>query len=206
MLKLSKAISIAFLVMAFPFFSAYLVRQGFASLELLVFAALTIWRGLKTELPILRIGSLLLGVLLLLGAFFSGAYFIWLVPSFAYLWLTALFGHTLWMPPSLCERLVRLLYPVFLPGIAEYLRQLTWIWTLFFAVNVVICALLPAIAGQTAWAIYTGGLVYVLMAMLAIGEWFYRHRRFPDMEIPPAKETLKYFVKHGHEAFKGIGL
>ena len=206
MLKLSKAIGIAFLVIGFPFFSAYLVSQGFASLELLVFAALTIWRGLNTELPIFRIGSLLLGVLLLFGAFFAGAYFIWLVPSFAYLWLTALFGHTLWTPPSLCERLVRLLYPVFLPGIAEYLRKLTWIWTLFFAVNVVICAVLPAIAGQNAWAIYTGGLVYVLMAMLAIGEWFYRHRRFPDMDIPPVKETLKYFVKHGHEVFKGIGL
>ena len=206
MLKLSKAIGIAFLVIGFPFFSAYLVSQGFASLELLAFAALTIWRSLKTELPILRIGSLLLGVLLLVGAFFAGAYFIWLVPSFAYLWLTALFGHTLWTPPSLCERLVRLLYPDFLPGIAEYLRKLTWIWTLFFAVNVVICAVLPAIAGQNAWAIYTGGLVYVLMAMLAIGEWFYRHRRFPDMDIPPVKETLEYFVKHGHEAFKGIGL
>ena len=47
MLKLSKAIGIAFLVIAFPFFSAYLVGLGFASLELLVFAALTLWRGLK---------------------------------------------------------------------------------------------------------------------------------------------------------------
>ena len=204
MVKLSKAIGIVFLVIAFPFFSAFLVSQGFASLELLVFATLTIWRGLKTEMPVLRIGSLLLGVLLLVGAFFANVYFIWLVPSFAYLWLTVLFGHTLWMPPSLCERLVRLLYPNFLPGIVEYLREVTWTWTLFFAVNVLICALLPAIAGQNAWAIYTGGLVYVLMALLAIGEWFYRHRRFPDMDIPPAKETLKYLVKHGHEAFKGI--
>ena len=169
-----------------------------------MFAALTIWRGLKTKMTVLRIGSLLLGVLLLVGAFFANAYFIWLVPSFAYLWLTVLFGHTLWIPPSLCERLVRLQYPNFIPGIAEYLREVTWAWTLFFAVNVLVCALLPAIAGQKAWAIYTGGLVYVLMGLLAIGEWFYRHRRFPDMDIPPAKETLKFLGKHGHEAFKGI--
>ncbi len=204
MFKVGKAIGIALFVVGFPFLSTYLVGQGFANLELLAFAALTLWRGLKAGTPLVRIGSLLLTCLLLAGAFFANAYFIWLVPSLAYLWLTALFGHTLWMPPSLCERLVRLLYPDFLPGVSEYLRELTWVWTLFFAVNVVLCAALPAIAGLTVWAIYTGGLVYVLMALLAVGEWFYRHRRFPDMAIPPAGDTLKYLVQHGHEAFKGI--
>jgi uncharacterized membrane protein len=204
MLKLSQTISIVLFVMLFPFLSAYLVELGFASLELLGFAALTVWRGLKTPNPWLRFGSLVLAALLLAAAFFANAYFIWLVPSFAYLWLTALFGHTLWSPPSLCERLVRLLYPDFLPGVAEYLREVTWAWTLFFAVNIVICAALPAVAGQTAWAVYTGGVVYLLMVLLAIGEWFYRHRRFPDMPIPPAKETLKYLVQHGHEAFKDV--
>ena len=204
MLKIGKTIGVVLLVMLFPFLSTYLVELGFASLELLAFAALTLWRGLKTSTPWLRIGSLLLAALLAIAAFFANAYFIWLVPAFAYLGLAALFGHTLWSPPSLCERLVRLLYPEFLPGVAEYLRGLTWAWTLFFAVNVLICAVLPALAGQQVWAIYTGGLVYLLMALLAIGEWFYRHRRFPDMPIPPAKETLKYLLQNGHEAFKDV--
>ena len=63
-----------------------------------MFAALTFWRGIKSKKPVLRLGSLLLAALLLAGAFFANAYFIWLVPSFAYLWLTALFGHTLGRP------------------------------------------------------------------------------------------------------------
>jgi uncharacterized membrane protein len=115
-----------------------------------------------------------------------------------------LFGYTLVKPPSLCERLVRLIYPDFLPGVGEYLFELTLVWTLFFAVNVIVCALLPVVFGQTVWAVYTGIVVYLLMGLLAVAEWFYRHRRFPDMAIPPANETLKYLSQHGHEAFKSI--
>ncbi|MDD1621225.1 MAG: hypothetical protein LUQ11_07070 [Methylococcaceae bacterium] len=201
---LVKAIGITLLLIAYPFLSAYLAKRGFASLELVVFAALTLWRGFQFKKWALRLGSLLLTALLLAGAYYANAYFIWLVPSFAYLWLTVLFGHTLWSPPSLCERLVRLQYPDFQPGIAEYLREVTWAWTLFFAVNVVVCAVLPAMAGQQAWAVYTGLVVYLLMGLLGVGEWFYRHKRFPDMEIPPAMETFKFMAMNGHKVFKGI--
>lgn len=141
--------------------------------------------------------------MLLAGAYFATTYFVWLVPSFAYLWLTFLFGHTLWSPPSFIERLVRLQFPELVPGIAEYCRNLTWVWTLFFAVNIAICAALPAIMGQTAWALYTGVVVYLLMGLLGTGEWFYRHRRFPNLEIPPALETFKCIAMNGHRVFKG---
>jgi len=198
-----KAISIAFVLIAYPFLSSYLAGLGFANLELLVFSALTLWRGLKSQMMALRLGSFLLAALLLTGAYFANAYFIWLVPSIAYMWLTVLFGHTLWQPPSLCERLVRLQYPEFMPGIAEYLRELTWVWTLFFAINVPFCALLPVLAGQKVWAIYTGALVYVLMGLLGVGEWFYRHRRFPNLEIPAIMETFMFMAKHGHKVFTG---
>lgn len=198
-----KAVSIALLLISYPFLSSYLAGLGFANLELLVFAALTLWRGLKSQMIALRLGSVLFAGLLLTGAYFANTYFIWLVPSFAYMWLTVLFGHTLWTPPSLCERLVRLQYPDFMPGIAEYLREVTWVWTLFFAINVAVCALLPALAGQKLWAVYTGMLVYVLMGLLGVGEWIYRRRRFPDMEIPPIMETFAFMAKHGHKVFTG---
>lgn len=198
-----KPIVIACLFIAYPFLSAYLAGLGFASFELLVFAALTVWRGFASTLLTMRLGSLLLAAVLLAGAYYGNAYFIWLLPSFAYLWLTALFGHTLWSPPSFCERLVRLQFPEFMPGIAEYCRELTWVWTLFFAVNMVVCAVLPAIAGQNVWALYTGVVVYGLMALLGTGEWFYRRRRFPDLEIPPALETFRCIALNGHKVFKG---
>ena len=202
MVSAIKPVAIACLFLSYPFLSAYLAKQGFASLELLVFAGITFWRGLQLKKILFRLATLLLVVLLLVAAYFSNAYFIWLVPSFVYMGLTVLFGQTLWSPPSLCERLVRLLYPEFIPGIAEYLQQVTWVWTVFFAINVPVCALLPLLAGQQAWAMYTGVLVYLLMGLLMMGEWLYRHKRFPDLEIPPIMETAKFFAMNGHKAFK----
>lgn len=196
-----KAIIVAGFFIGYPFLSAYLTNRGFASLELLVFAGLTVWRGLRSG-GWLRLASWLLALVLLLGAYFANVYFVWLVPAFVYLWLTGLFGHTLWAGPPLLERLVRLQYPDFQPGIAEYLRQLTWLWTLFFASNVVICALLPVLAGQALWAVYTGVIVYLLMGLLGTGEWFYRHRRFPDLDIPPALETFKAMAHNSHKLFE----
>ncbi|MCQ8117836.1 hypothetical protein [Methylomonas rosea] len=198
-----KPLLIAGIVVAYPFLSAYLTGLGFASLELIVFAALTLWRGITAAGLVARLASFALAGVLLAGAYFATTYFVWLVPSFAYLWLTFLFGHTLWSPPSFIERLVRLQFPELVPGIADYCRNLTWVWTLFFAVNIVICAVLPLFAGQTAWALYTGILVYLLMGLLGTGEWFYRHRRFPDLEIPPALETFKVIAMNGHKVFKG---
>lgn len=199
-----KGIAIGSFFIGYPFLSAYLTNLGFASLELIVFAGLTVWRAFHFDRLAMRLVSLAFAALLLLGAYLANAYFVWLVPSFAYLSLAVLFGHTLWSPPSLLERLVRLQFPEFKPGIAEYLYRLTGVWTLFFLINVVICALLPVLAGQQVWAIYTGVIVYGLMGVLGIGEWFYRHYRFPDLAIPPAAETFKFMLANGHKVFKGM--
>ncbi len=203
MAKAFKATCVTLLFLAYPFLSAYLAAHGFAGVTLFVFSGLMLWRGIRATQAAWRLGAFALAALLLVGAYFANAYVIWLIPSLIYLGLTVLFGHTLLAPPSLCERLVRLLFPEFKPGISEYLYQVTWAWTLFFFANVFICALLPLWLGPEAWTLYTGILVYVLMSMLVIGEWLYRHWRFPDLEIPPVMETVKFFAMNGHKAFKG---
>lgn len=171
---------------------------------LLLFAALNLWRALQASHPAFRRVHGLLALALLAGAYFAEAFAVRLVPAFVHLSLAALFAHTLLHPPSLCERLVRLQFPEFKPGIAEYLRQLTGIWTAFFALNVVVCSLLPVFADERIWELYTGVVVYLLMALLAIGEFLYRPRRFPGLGIPPLLETLKVMVRQGHQVFKGF--
>jgi uncharacterized membrane protein len=111
------------------------------------------------------------------------------------------FGYTLRHPPSLVERIVRLEFPEFKPGIAEYLRQITWLWTGFFAANVGICSALAMLADDRAWSIYTGLVVYLLMGTLAVGEYLYRPRRFPELEIPRPLASLKVMVRNGHRIF-----
>ncbi len=200
----TQAAGIAGFAIVYPFLSPYVVSQGWGNLELLVFAALTARRGWTADKPGWRLGYFGLAALLLAGAFSAQAYMVWLLPSFVYLSLAVVFGHTLWQPPSLCERLVRLQYPEFQPGIAEYLRQLTWVWTAFFAVNVPLCALLPALAGGKVWAAYTGVGVYLLMGLLGVGEYLYRPRRFPGLGMPSPKETFQFMARHGHKVFKGV--
>jgi uncharacterized membrane protein len=189
----------------FPFFSAYLVSNGFTSLELLLFSAFNFFRAARSSALSARLFSALFAVAMLLGAWLASAYFVWLVPSFVYLWLAILFGHTLWKRPSLCERFVRVLYPDFLPGVREYLRGLTALWAIFFAVNVPFCAVLPVWFGPTIWAWYTGLGVYVLMLILLGGEWLYRRRRFPEMTVPPLRESLRYFRDHGYDVWRRMG-
>lgn len=205
MLEILKAVCTALLFIAYPFISAYFARLGFASLELVIFAILTLWRGVRASQRWLRWACYALALILFGGAYFSSVYLIWLLPSSVYLWLAALFGHTLLNPPPLAERLVRLQYPEFDDTIAAYLREITWVWTAFFAANVLICALLPLWLGQQAWAVYTGVLVYLLMGILGVGEFFYRKRRFPEMEVPPFMETFQIMAKQGPRLFRELG-
>ena len=156
-----KTVAIVVAAAAYPFLGPYLIRNGWGGLVLVLFAALTLWRGLKAAHADFRLGCILGAALLLVGAYFSEAYTVRLIPAFVYLSLAFLFGHTLWHPPSLCERLVRLQYPEFKPGMAEYLRQVTWVWAGFFAANVIICTLLPLLAQPWVDALHRSGGLWV---------------------------------------------
>ncbi len=171
---------------------------------LALFAALTLWRALRADKPPARLGYGLLAAFLLTGTVFAKAYAVRLIPVFVYVGLTSLFGYTLRHSPPLIERMVRLQFPEFKPGISEYLRQLTWVWTAFFAVNVVICTILAVGADERVWMFYTGVVVYLLMAALAIGEHFYRLRHFPGLEVPPLLDSIKVMARHGHKVFKEL--
>lgn len=191
-------------VAAYPFLDNALIHQGWGWLALLLFAALNVWRAVRAGKPAWRLAHGVLAAVLVLGAVVADALATRLIPAFVYLSLAVLFGHTLRYPPSLIERMVRLQFPEFKPGIAEYLRQLTWVWTGFFAVNVAICIGLALFAGERVWTIYTGLVVYLSMAVLAVGEYLYRPRKFPDLDIPPPMDSLKVMLRDGHKVFREL--
>jgi uncharacterized membrane protein len=191
-------------VAAYPFLDNALIHRGGSWLALLLFAALNVWRAVRAGKPLWRLAHGGLAAALVLGAVVADAMTTRLVPAFVHLWLAVLFGHTLRHPPTLIERMVRLQFPEFEPGIAEYLRQLTWVWTGFFAANVAICTGLALFAGEQLWTLYTGLVVYLLMALLAVGEYLYRPRRFPGLDIPPALDSLKVMLRDGHKVFREL--
>jgi uncharacterized membrane protein len=196
-----KVAAIVLAVTAYPFLSAFLVHHGWNRPVLMLFAALTVRRAWLAGKPAMRLAYGLLAAFLVAGAAAAEELAARLIPAFVHLSLALLFGYTLRHPPCLIERMVRLQFPEFKPGISEYLRQLNWLWTGFFAANVVICAALAGFADERTWMAYTGVAVYVLMGILAVGEYLYRPRRFPDLEIPSPMDSLKVMIRNGHKVF-----
>ncbi|QSA98864.1 hypothetical protein [Methylococcus sp. EFPC2] len=195
---------IILLALGYPFLSGWLMGQGYGRAVLLLFACLTLGRALRAGAPARRWihgGS---AILLALGAVYSEAFTARLIPALVYASLAWLFGHTLAHPPSLIERLVRLQFPEFQPGIADYLYRLTQIWTAFFAASAAVCVLLAAYADERLWTLYTGVIVYLLMGGLALGEMIYRPIRFPDLEIPHPVDSLKVMMRDGHKVFREL--
>lgn len=192
------------LVIAYPFLTAWLIHHGGSGPLLGLFALLSLWRGFRANGRATRLGYGLLGVGFGGAAFQAEEYAVRLIPAFVYLSLAWLFGRTLRHPPSLLERFVRLQFPDFKPGIAEYLCAWTWAWTALFAANAVICAALAVWGGERLWMLYTGLWVYLEMSLLAVAEMLYRPRRFPDLEIPPLRDSLRVMVRRGHEVFREV--
>lgn len=97
-------------------------------------------------------------------------------PVFVNASLLVLFAVTLKHPPSMAERLARLRDPALPPHAVEYTRKVTMAWCGFFIVNGSIAALTASVGSDRQWAVYNGGLAYVLMGVFAGVEYLVRLR------------------------------
>ncbi|WP_116367598.1 hypothetical protein [Parahaliea mediterranea] len=90
--------------------------------------------------------------------------------------LLLLFGASLQRGPSLIERIARLREPDLPPEAVRYTRRVTQIWCLFFLLNGA-AALYTALAcSLQTWALYNGGIAYLLMGLLFAGEFCLRQQ------------------------------
>jgi uncharacterized membrane protein len=86
------------------------------------------------------------------------------------------FLFTLVRPPSMAERIARITEPD-LPAFAiVYTRRVTIAWCCFFVVNGVLAALTAGFGSEKVWALYNGAIAYVLIGMMAAGEYLVRLR------------------------------
>lgn len=97
-------------------------------------------------------------------------------PVFVNASLLALFGVTLRRPPSMAERLARLKEPDLPPHAVAYTRKVTWAWCGFFLVNGAVAAAVTVLGDDRQWALYNGGLAYLLMGLFAGAEYLVRLR------------------------------
>lgn len=94
-----------------------------------------------------------------------------LYPVWVNLVMLAVFGFSLFRPPSVVERLARLQEPDLPPSGVRYTRQVTKVWCGFFVLNGAAAAYTAFFASDSTWALYNGLLAYVLMGCLMGIEW-----------------------------------
>lgn len=201
---MAKAALATLLFLAYPFLIYLGLKTGMGWAAPTFLAIIVIYRSTRHASARGRARTAGAACILAAGAFLAGALTTKLIPVAIHTFLAWFFGHTLRYGPSLVERLVRLQFPEFPPGVTEYCRQVTFAWTLFFVFNIATCLALALLASDFAWLIYNGIVVFVLMALMMIGEYLYRHRRFPNLEIPPPRDTLETIVKNGRRLWNGM--
>ena len=97
-------------------------------------------------------------------------------PALVNLGFLLLFGASLLSPPSFVERLARLRDPLLPAAAVAYTTRVTWAWTIFFALNGGVAAITALWASDQVWMLYNGFIAYLLIGLLAGGEWLLRRR------------------------------
>lgn len=87
-----------------------------------------------------------------------------------------LFGWSLYAPPTVIERMVRLRTPDLPPAAVTYINKVTAVWCAFFLVNGTVAFITARYASTAVWALYNGLIAYGLMGLLFAGEYLVRRR------------------------------
>lgn len=76
------------------------------------------------------------------------------------------------------ERFAKAVHGSLTPEHAAYCRTVTKVWCVFFVANGLTALYLALAAPLTVWALYTGGVAYVLMGVLFLIEYAVRKLKF----------------------------
>jgi uncharacterized membrane protein len=137
-------------------------------------------RGARRE-DLLAVARVPLAVMAVAGlsALFDDKRFVLAMPVLINGALLATFGSSLWGTPMV-ERFARLQNPNLGPDHVPYCRAVTKVWCGFFGFNIAMSVWLGLFAPLSWWALYTGIIAYVLIGVLATGEYIVRKERFRD--------------------------
>jgi uncharacterized membrane protein len=201
-----KSIIAACLFLAYPYLVYRGIASGMAWLAPAIFSGIYLLQSFSTRNVKIRIYKTLIAFTLLLGAYYLQTLTAKVLPVLIQLLLMYFFGRTLLKGkgPSFIESFVRLEFPEFPPGISEYCRQLTILWTGFFAFNAIMCVALAIWGSDFWWTLYNGVFIYLMIGVLVIGEYIYRHFRFPDLGIPGPQSTIKTMFVNGRKIWMDV--
>jgi len=199
-----RSILLTLIFLVYPYLVYRGMQQGVVWFAPTLIAGFYINDAMKTQHKQRRMMKLLIALVLLTGAVFWQALTAKLLPIFIQLTLMHFFGTTLFKGPSLIERFVRMEFADFPPEIVTYCWQLTLLWTGFFAFNALVCAGLALWGSDVWWAFYNGVMIFVLTGVLMVGEYIWRHFRFPELDIPSPKSSVRNMIVNGRAIWKEV--
>ncbi len=85
-----------------------------------------------------------------------------------------IFVRSLLRPPTIIERLARMVEPDLPTSGVRYTRSVTWVWCGFFVLNGGAALWTVLGASLEVWALYNGVIAYILMGLLFAGEFAVR--------------------------------
>jgi len=137
----------------------------------------------------------------LLTMVFNEPLFLLQTPVLISLFLLATFTWTLFRPPSMIERYAIMTHGALVPGESDYCRIVTYVWIAFFVVNAAIAESLALWAPMEIWALYAGGIAYVLIGTVFSVEYVVRSVRFRRFGNGPVDRLLARII--GKEPDRG---
>lgn len=120
---------------------------------------------------------------------------------FCYLGLLWLFGRSLFADrQALVTRMARFVHGSDLPAdIERYTRQVTILWSLFFAIMIVVSLVLLLFVSVESWLFFANVLNLPLVVGVFVGEYGYRWLRFPDFAHVSLAGSIRAFRR-----FRGL--
>ena len=150
-------------------FSLFVIAFAFV-----IFIAVTSKKSDKRPLSIFW-NALILFILGLLCLLFNSSLILKLYPLLVNLLFLSAFGLTLFKPPTMVFRFA-LMQDKSLPNsfnekrVAAYCRKVTIVWCILFIINGSVAAFTIFSGQDMLWAIYNGGISYILIGSLFAGE------------------------------------
>ncbi|TDJ28114.1 MAG: hypothetical protein E2O57_04860 [Gammaproteobacteria bacterium] len=165
------------LTIAYPFLVYWALQHDQATKLLPLLLVLLVLRGVTGNRIYERmvLGGTLVGVVIIavIWGHQLGLKFYPAMVNFGFL---IIFSSSLFSPPSIVERLARVRHPDLSPEGVAYTLKVTWVWSGFFLINGSLAAATALWASDEVWTLYNGFIAYLLIGILAGGEWLVRRR------------------------------
>ena len=166
---------------------------------LFVFYLAAILKHSPRPRPAPIISILVLAALMLAFHDVAARYVLVSVPFLIYVFLFLVFGRTLLANQEpLIAQISRRERGGILPGeLTAYTRNLTLVWTIYFAVAAVTSVVLVRYATLATWSTFANLGNYLALALLFFGEYIYRLARFPNLPHASPVRVIRAIVRDG---------